>query len=294
MADARKRRNIIIGLSAGAAGLLLCCCPLGFLGLLVAVPKPPKPAAEVASPAVQTPEAPAPQQQTAVPAADTSATPPPEPPPSPTPAREAAIHPFFELPAGFVPAYRVAEKEDLSFAGGKRIQWRITLPPGLAKEQVEANLRHATLIAWTQERPRAVSIAAYKDGDDIHGAFTAGKVTFAPFGKWNRATEEVSLARYDGEVEVSPTYLNPASTFAVGATVRLGKDTLFTTSPTKWSKEYRLPSPPAGTEATVLEVRRYPTGDMESVSYRMRLSLGGKEQEGWVGSFSIETPLPEK
>ena len=62
----------------------------------------------------------------------------------------------------------------------------------LEKEELIFNLKHCNATEFNKHKPDAIMIHAYAEGneiDDYTKIFTAAKLEFAPFGKWEKAEE---------------------------------------------------------------------------------------------------------
>lgn len=90
------------------------------------------------------------------------------------------------------PTYKIVESEWYNFSQIKRLGMKITVPPHLSKEELIFNLKHCSATEFNAHKPDAIMIHAYVEDTNIdYGStsFTAGKLEFAPFGKWEKAEE---------------------------------------------------------------------------------------------------------
>lgn len=121
----------------------------------------------------------------------------------------SALESRLAVPPGFTPAYRRAELKDFSMGGATRKTLNIIVPAALTREALGQNMRHAARELYQQEQPDALIVFAYKEGDSTDGSYTAGMLTFAPYGEWGRAGEQVSPDKYQAVIEVDESYLQP-------------------------------------------------------------------------------------
>ena len=89
----------------------------------------------------------------------------PTPAPPNTPERALAV------PAGFKPVYEFLRAEDSSISDRntlepiKRKTVSITLPDGLDRQTVELNLKHAAHDLYEKEKPHALIVYGYREGE---------------------------------------------------------------------------------------------------------------------------------
>ncbi|MFZ4580590.1 MAG: hypothetical protein ACOYOB_19570 [Myxococcota bacterium] len=199
----------------------------------------------------------------------------------------------------FAPAYTVVEDKLMGFNRGPRFCARITVPPGLAREALKANIEHALLAVYAAHAkpgalPSAVCVFVFKPTDDLLGAHTAGKGDYAPGGKWPDADAGVPLERWQTTVELSDEYFVPAKPlrFAPGEHVVLGavapSGTPLPNGTVNIMAAYPDREPVLaivqnGTEADVLEGRSYHVSPSMTVDYyRVQVVVHGEHVEGWV------------
>lgn len=113
------------------------------------------------------------------------------------------------VPPGFAPAYGRAQMKDFSMGRAIRKTLNIIVPGGLSRDALEQNMRHAARALYEQEQPDALIVYAYKEGTSTADPYTAGMLTFAPYGEWGRAGEQVSPDKYQAVIEVDEGYLLP-------------------------------------------------------------------------------------
>lgn len=98
--------------------------------------------------------------------------------------------------------YQVIEERWLNFSVVKRLTLKITLPKGLSQSEIIHNMKHCSATLFNAYKPDGLSILAYFEGDDIG---TAGKLVFAPFGKWEKIQDGVAynIPVFEFEYEIS-------------------------------------------------------------------------------------------
>ena len=142
-------------------------------------------------------------KQASVPAAS------PTPPPADTPQSALTV------PAGFKPVYTFLRAEDSSIKDRntsetiERKTVSVTLPDGLDRQTVELNLKHAAKDLYEREKPHALIVYGYREGETGASPHSVGMLTYAPYGDWGRAGEKPPPDKYRAVVEVKDSYLNP-------------------------------------------------------------------------------------
>ncbi len=182
------------------------------------------------------------------------------------------------------------ETEDASYGSVKRVSGRIVVPLGRTKEELTATLDRAAREIGKETNANAVMVFAYRPQDDPSGQYTAGKAVYAPNGKWEEATFPAPMRV---SVDLNDLYfVPPTSQIAIGETIRLktSLDDVIAVSKEygSWSDEDIIARVSVSTEATILERRSEPMGDQEFVRYRVRVTDGGREINGWVHQSSVE------
>ncbi len=117
----------------------------------------------------------------------------------------------FAVPTGFEPRYTwvAGGERDVSHGLARRFVARITVPVGLDRAQLAANVRHA-LRALDQKHHADVSaVEVYQDGDDTNGGYTVGEGTWAPNGEWGKAERGTSRSRFLVKLELKAGYFQP-------------------------------------------------------------------------------------
>jgi len=111
----------------------------------------------------------------------------------------------------FTHSYEIAREEWFDFSVVKRLSVKILVPLGMSLDELQFNLKHCAATQFNSYKPDAVSVFAYaKDpkGYDTDGIFTAGRIIFAPFGKWEKAEEGVAYNIPIEEFKFSIDYNN--------------------------------------------------------------------------------------
>ena len=209
------------------------------------------------------------------------------------------------LPKNFHPKYKIQNEEDLSYRDNKngqlikRIQIRITVPPGLNKSELENNLKHATKTIYDKHKPNGISVFAYEDGDNVMSAYTVAKCDFAPFGDWGKISASNKLDNYKVQIDVRDAYFKPkTSTFEKGSVVKLFReekwdrnkkdfvpvqDVALSKSINSWVEEDIIAYVQNNSSAKILDVykEKFPDGS-DFTRYKVLVSIKGKDFEGWV------------
>jgi len=93
-----------------------------------------------------------------------------------------------------VPQYKLVKRDsDSNYANVVRKGIRITIPKGLDRKTVKANLEHAAWTVHKESKPDAVMVFAYHPGDDINSSYSVGRCVLAPNGKWEDAGSDGSM-----------------------------------------------------------------------------------------------------
>lgn len=99
------------------------------------------------------------------------------------------------VPQGnFNPVYQVKLIKRLDFSVVKRLSAKIVVPSELSREELRFNLEHCAATLFNEHKPDALMVFAYYNSDnlDLNSPFNAGRVTFAPFGQWDKAEDGVA------------------------------------------------------------------------------------------------------
>lgn len=192
------------------------------------------------------------------------------------------------------PRYTVRSKQQLDIAQAHRLKVLVTVPRGLSREELDAQVRHAALTAYeARETPLgALTVSAWA-GDSTDGPFSAAMATFAPHGAWKDASESVPVDEWAVTTEFADGYFAVKSaTLVPGATVVLGNDddgpptVLVSKSPTSWTEEDAVVRVPRGTKARVLSVRELNSGAGRT-TLRYEVELIGSKKRGFIHPWNV-------
>ena len=122
---------------------------------------------------------------------------------------EKGIESVLKIPKDFSPVYKIQQTEDLSRWNVKRLRAKITVPTGLTKEQLTANIKHAIISLYKKHSPKAISVLVYKHGDSLDYGFTVAMSEFAPYGEWGRAKENLPIEKYECKINFYEGYFIP-------------------------------------------------------------------------------------
>jgi hypothetical protein len=92
----------------------------------------------------------------------------------------------------------------------KRTIARIVVPTGLSADELEDNLRHANKAIFEKKPVDAQIVFAFKEGGDMKGPYTAGRLEFGPDGVWNDAAPNTPLDRFRATVDLDGRYFQKA------------------------------------------------------------------------------------
>ena len=87
---------------------------------------------------------------------------------------------------------------------------RIQVPAGLSREELEDNIRLANKTVFEKKPVDAQIVFAYKEGSDLKGPFTAGRLEFGPNGNWNDAAPNTPLDQFRVTLELDSRYFQAA------------------------------------------------------------------------------------
>jgi hypothetical protein len=138
----------------------------------------------------------------------------------------AEIDRVLGIPAGFSPIYKVLEMKDVSTATASRKVINLSLPKGTDKAAIENNLKYAAKELYEKEKPDAIEVFGYLEGRTIDSSNVMGRLTFAPYGDWARASERPSLDKYKAVFKERNPYLPPLDEEAQSSNSPLEKQAL--------------------------------------------------------------------
>lgn len=197
--------------------------------------------------------------------------------------------------AGAVDSYRELSIDDVSYANVKRYTVKIEIPIGRTRDQVESTLRRAASTVYERKRrPSALSVFAYMPGDDHEGAYTVGKVDYAPNGRWEDAGKRGQMRyRFDiGDAYEEISRL--VSEFQAGTTVRLkapvlGDGVSLFRDSDGWEMVRELGSLPDDSIGEIVEAKFVTIGANDVMgSIRISTERRGRRVLGWVRMNHVE------
>ncbi len=113
-----------------------------------------------------------------------------------------------DVPACEKPVYKVDQEEWFNFSVVRRLSIKVLLPPGLSRDLILANLKHCGADFFNAYKPDALVVYGYFEGESTDRPFTAGRVIFAPFGKWDKAQDGVAynipVEEFEYAVDLEP------------------------------------------------------------------------------------------
>lgn len=101
------------------------------------------------------------------------------------------------------PSFIEESREDVSYAGVKRVKAILLIPSGKTEDEIEAILGRTARTIGREENARATSILAYRPEDDLTGPYTIGCATYAPNGQWEEAHSTAPMAV---TIQIGTTY----------------------------------------------------------------------------------------
>jgi hypothetical protein len=178
----------------------------------------------------------------------------------------------------------VEAAENTSYGKVSRFSSRIVVPLGRTREELTATLEQAARKLASETGADAVMVFAYRDGDKPSGFYSAGRVIYAPNGKWEDADMGGPMRL---QVDLNDLYFAPPATHAVsGDTVSLVSSNDDSVSLSKeygaWGDEDIVARVAKGARAIVLDHQSEPMGEHEFARYRIRTLPPAPQQEGWV------------
>jgi len=164
---------------------------------------------------------------------------------------------------------------------------KISVPSGLSQNDLQDNLKHAARVLYEKHKPNALMVFAYREGDSTSDVYSAGRCVFAPYGKWEKASEIVSVEKYEAAIDFAPVYFKPQKDeIAQGATVQLqsekSKKVCLSKWKSSWYEEDMVVCVKNGTKAEVLQSYKMVLQTNEMIRYKVQLKKGRKWLIGWV------------
>jgi len=110
-------------------------------------------------------------------------------------------------------SYKIVDNEWVNYSKIKRLSVNITVPPKLSLDELRFNLKHCAATQFNLHKPDAIMVFAYLDSDRNEIGkipFSAGRAVFAPFGKWEKASDgfayNISINEFDYAVDFAGDY----------------------------------------------------------------------------------------
>ena len=186
------------------------------------------------------------------------------------------------------------ERADFMKAGKTvpRLTVRASVPRGLPRDELRANVCHAlvTSLASAGVALGAVDVLAYST-EDVDGAFSAAKGTYAPEGDWAKADADIPQHQWQMTFEFASGYFEAkAPALAVGAAVVLAREGGGTVAVSKDPKnstdEFIIARVPSKTRARVMDAKEFPLADGKTI-VRYDIETVGAKQRGWVWAADV-------
>lgn len=189
----------------------------------------------------------------------------------------------------FPAKYKKRKQERFDLPAAPRVSVRVSVPSGLSREELDANVRHALLVTYDGARPKfgAVDVLAFR-GEKVDGFFTAAKGTFAPGGDWGSADPGAPLDRWRTVIEFQESYFAPTP-LGVGVSVVMvadeGSTVGLSRSPRSWGDADITARVAPGTAARI--VGKQDLGTL--VRYEVETAVPPKRR-GWVHAYAVKAP----
>lgn len=111
----------------------------------------------------------------------------------------------------YKPSYKEKNEEWYNFSVIRRLSVKIEVPPGLSEDELKFNIKHCAISKFNHYKPDAIRIfASCTESPDTIYMFNAGRVDFAPFGKWEKAEEgfayNIPSKEFQFEIKICPEY----------------------------------------------------------------------------------------
>lgn len=212
-----------------------------------------------------------------------------------TPARLIRSDLTGKLPAGL--AAEKLEYTPVASTGVERVVLYVTVPPDLDRSQLQEALKASARTMRDLSHAGAVMVLGYRRGDDpaVVGAFSAGRIVYAPHGRWEDASTTAAADQWSEVIDLADSYFarkEPAST--VSGEVHLLAGTLssqvkLSSAPDEWDEGHIVATVTAGTLVEVLDSKEFPVGGSRMIRYRVKVKVGpAAGKEGWVFEQNVK------
>jgi hypothetical protein len=128
---------------------------------------------------------------------------------------ESIVADPFAVPPGTTVRYHVVELKPFDVGDLTRTRARITVPAGLTRSDLNANIRHAIKAIYDRRPVDALALFVYQEGANVYGSDTVAKALFVPEGDWMRAAHGTPLGRFRVNIEAEDAYLKATPAPAV-------------------------------------------------------------------------------
>lgn len=205
-------------------------------------------------------------------------------PPQPTPAEVLGVG------SNVTPQYKLVSTERFDIGGTARLDVKVTVPRGLAREELERNVRHALLHFYESGSTKfgAISVLAYASAR-TNGPYDAAKGDFAPHGEWSAASTDVPLSSWQAKIEFDEHYFQERKEFAIGTHATLTASEFSETiglsrRANRWFDEDILAELKPSLPVVVVGKEDFGAA---GVRYEVETARGPK-QKGWVHSSALK------
>ena len=190
---------------------------------------------------------------------------------------------------------KTSERLDIMVAGKTipRLSVRVSVPPALSREELQANVCHALISAYGSDASLgAVGVFAY-GSPETEGAYSAAQGTFAPDGDWAKADPGVPRSEWRMTIEFASGYFEAkAPALAVGAAVVLrregGGTIAMSRDPKNSTDDLIVARVPSQTGARVMNVKEFPIADGKTL-VRYDVETVAPKRRGWVWAADVRS-----
>ncbi|QSQ25272.1 hypothetical protein JY651_10230 [Pyxidicoccus parkwayensis] len=210
----------------------------------------------------------------------------------PAAAKEPTAAEVLGVKPDFTPRYAVATTERFDVGGVPRLSMKVTVPRGLTREDLEANVRHALLRAYESGPVKfgAVSVLAYASAK-TNSVYDAAKGDFAPGGKWSASSTTVPLSEWKAQVDFSDLYFQERTYLAAGtravlvlANPEFSKTVQVSRKAGRWQDEDTVAELKPGIPVVVVGHEDF---GIAGVRYEVE-TVKGPKCRGWVHAFDLK------
>lgn len=206
--------------------------------------------------------------------------------------RQKQVAQLLGAPDALEPKYTDPRVEFCNNGPIRRLCVKVRVPRGLAREDLEQNMRHALLthfMKWggAERLLGAVSVLAYAS-PNLDAPYDAAEAVFAPGGVWSRADQAVPVSDWRPTIDVHPDYLKPRVEIAVGTKAVLkpgefSKAVYLSRSASSWRDPDIIARLSAGVPVVVVGKEDF---GVAGVRYQVETTRGAKKR-GWVHAAEL-------